>query len=89
MIVDILGYVVSMATHILKEIIYRMLPVKELPQTDADGVQAKTIARVRIKKNGPVVKLLPEHDPTVGYGFFIVVHGSIRIFSDARCLSRG
>jgi hypothetical protein len=76
MIADALGYVVSMVADLLKECIESVLPVKVLPQIDAGRAQAKSIAAIRVKENGPVVKLLPEYDHRVGYGFFIVLHGS-------------
>jgi hypothetical protein len=53
-----------------------VLPVKELPEIDPGRVQTKTSTRVRVEENGPVVKLLPEHDERIGYRFFTVFHGS-------------
>jgi hypothetical protein len=55
--------------------INRVPPVKELPQIDARGIQTKTMTGIGVEENGPVVKLLPEDDLRVGYGFFIVFHG--------------
>src|SRR5271157_426148 len=57
----------------------RMLPVKELPHVDAGGAQAKTTTGIDIEQNGPVVKLLPEHDQRVGYGLVTVFHGSTSV----------
>jgi hypothetical protein len=76
MIADALGCVVSMVADLLKECIESVLPVKMLPQVDAGRAQAKSIAAIRVKENGPVVKLLPEHYQGIDCGFFIVLHGS-------------
>jgi hypothetical protein len=65
---------------LLEESIERMPAVKELPKVDPGGVQAKTMTRIGVKQNGPVVKLLAEHDERVGYGFVIVFHGSASPF---------
>jgi hypothetical protein len=81
MITCVLGYVFSMPADLLRESIDRVLPVEELPYVDTGRAQAKPTARVGVKKNGPVVKLLPEHDVRVGYGFFTVFHGSIFSFT--------
>jgi hypothetical protein len=73
----VLGHVFGMVAELLKEVIYGVLPVKELPHEDARGVQAKTSETktcIGIEENGPVVKLLPKHDERVGYGFFSVFH---------------
>jgi hypothetical protein len=51
-------------------------PVEELPQKDPGGVQAEAAAGIRIEEDSPVVKLLPEHDKGVGYGFLTVYHGT-------------
>ena len=45
-----------------------MLAVTELPQVDAGRVQAKTMTRIGVKRNGSVVKLLPEDNPGVAHG---------------------
>ncbi len=58
-----------------------MLPVQELPHIDAGGVQAKTVTGIGVEENGPVVKLLPEHDVRVRYGF---VSGVQRRYSPYR-----
>ena len=49
-----------------------MLPVQKLPHADAGGAQAKTSTAIGVEENCPVVKLLPEHDARVGYGFITV-----------------
>jgi hypothetical protein len=54
-----------------------MFSVKELPQLDTYRVQSKSMTRVGVEENGPVVKFLPEHDVRVGYRFVSVVQGSI------------
>jgi hypothetical protein len=53
-----------------------MLSVKNLPQVNAGGIQAKTTSGIGVEENGPVVKLLPERDSRVGPGLFIGCHGS-------------
>jgi hypothetical protein len=71
----VLGYVFGTVAEFLNKFIYAVLPVKELPNVDAGGVQAKTTETnrgIRVKQNGPVVKLLPEHDEGVSYGFVIL-----------------
>ena len=70
------GYVLSGSTDLCKETIYGVPSVKELPEEDAGRVQAKTTARIRVKEHGPIVKLLPEQDKWVDYGFLTVFHGS-------------
>jgi hypothetical protein len=77
MIARALGYVVSMLTQLLKEPIYGMLTIKELPQINAGGAQAETMTGIGVEENGPVVKLLPENDVRVSYGFFTIFHGGI------------
>ena len=72
MIAGVVAHVIGMLTHFLKERVEIVLPVKELPQIDAGGVQTKPTTGIRIEEHGPVVKLLPEHDVWVGYGLFIV-----------------
>ena len=44
---------------------------------DTYRVQSKSMTRVGVEENGPVVKFLPEHDVRVGYRFVSVVQGSI------------
>jgi hypothetical protein len=76
----VLGYAVRMVAELLKEVIHGVLPVKELPQINAGGVEAKTgetMTGIGVEENGPVVKLLPEHDVRVGYGFVTVLDGGI------------
>lgn len=75
-----LGHGVSIMADLLEESIERMPAVKELPKADPGGVQAKTMTRIGVKQNGPVVKLLAEHNQRVGYGFVIVFHGSASPF---------
>jgi hypothetical protein len=58
------------AADLIKETIYGVLPVQELPQVYARRAQAKAMTGIGVEENGPVVKLLPEHDVRVGYGFF-------------------
>jgi hypothetical protein len=74
------GYTVSIPAQGREHIIDGVLPVEELPQVDAGGVQAKPMTGIGVEENGPVVKLLPEHDKRVGYGFLTVLHGSILPF---------
>jgi len=71
-----LRYVLSIDADVLKELIYGVLSVQELPHADAGGAQAKTSTAIGIEENCPVVKLLPEHDARVGYPFLIIFHGS-------------
>ena len=94
MLSRVLRHAFGMVAELLKEVIYGVLPVKELPHEDAGGVQAKTTETKRaigVEENGPVVKLLPEHDVRVGYGFFTVFHrtdtGSLR-FKQYSCQER-
>ena len=77
MIARALGYVGSTLTQLFKEPIYGVLSVKEFPDEDARGAQAKAMAGIGVEENGPVVKLLPEHDVRVGYGFVTVLDGGI------------
>ena len=65
------------------DLVDRMLSVKELPQVNTDRVQAKPTTGVGVEENGPIVKLLPEHDGRVGYGFLSVFHGSASPFPTA------
>jgi hypothetical protein len=62
MITYALRYVISVRTDLLKECIERVLPIKEFPHIDTGRAQAKTVSRIRVEENGPVIKLLPEHD---------------------------
>ena len=80
----LLRYIVNFPAQGLEHVIDRVLPVKMLPHIDAGRVQAKTMAGIRVEENGPVVKLLPEHDEGVGYGLFTVSHGNTVPLSD-RC----
>jgi hypothetical protein len=69
MLSRVLGHVFGVVAKLLKEVIYGVPPVKERPQMNAGGVQAKTaetIAGIGVEKNGPVVELLPEDDVWVG-----------------------
>jgi hypothetical protein len=70
------GYIRNIPAQGLEHLINRMPPVKELPHVDAAGVQTETTTGVRVEENGPIVKLLPEQDVWVGYGFFTVLHES-------------
>jgi hypothetical protein len=70
---DVLGYVESITAQGREHLIYRMLSVKELPDIDAGGAQVETATGVGVEENGPVVKLLTEHDVRVGYGSFIAM----------------
>ena len=49
-----------------------MLPVQELPHEDAGGTQTKATAGIGVEENGPVVKLLAEHDVGIDYGLLTV-----------------
>jgi hypothetical protein len=71
-----LGYAVIVPAGLCKETIYGALPVKELPQVSAGGVQAKATTGIGVEENRPVVKLLAEHDERVGYGSAVVFHRS-------------
>jgi hypothetical protein len=75
MLSRVLGHVVGMVTDILKEIIDAVPPVEELPDEDTGGAQTETATGIGVEENGPVVKLLPEHDQRVGYGFLIAFQG--------------
>lgn len=61
-----------------QKVINRVFPVKELPDINTRGVQAKPIACIRIKEHSPVVKLLAEHDVWVCYGLLAIsdFHGA-------------
>jgi len=48
-----------------------MLSVKKLSQINTDRVQAKAMAGIGVRENGPIVKLLPEHDKGITYGLVI------------------
>jgi hypothetical protein len=83
------------AADLSKEFIYGVLPVKELPHADAGWVQAKTtktITGIGVEENGPVIKLLSEHDERVGLGSFVVFHcsdsGSAEHLSNLRAKER-
>jgi hypothetical protein len=54
-------------------------PSRSFHTKTAGGVQAKTTETktgIGVEENGPVVKLLPEDDVRVGYGFVTVFHDS-------------
>jgi hypothetical protein len=68
------GYAEAVPAHNPEHLINRMLPVKEFPQVDAGRAQAETATGVRVKQNGPIVKLLPEYEVRIGYGFVAVFH---------------
>jgi hypothetical protein len=61
MVSDFFRYAFSVPADLLQEAIYGVSPVKKLPDEDTGRTQAKPVTRIRIKENGPVVKLLPEH----------------------------
>jgi hypothetical protein len=66
------------AAHLIKKLTYGVLPIKELPDAHAGRVQtkaSKTKRGIGVEKHGPIVKLLPEHDPGVGYGCLIAFQG--------------
>lgn len=69
MIAHFVRYAFSEMTNLFKERIYSVLPVKELPDIDAGGVQAKPTTGIGVKEDGPVVKLLPENNVRIGNGF--------------------
>jgi hypothetical protein len=73
-IMDVLRYVESITAQGREHVIDRMLSVKKLPHVDADRAQAKPTTAIRVEENGPIVKLLPELDVRVRYGFFAVFH---------------
>src|SRR5271157_5721780 len=50
-----------------------MFPVKELPHENTGGVQAESTTGITVKEDRPVVKLLPEHDVWIAYGFVTVL----------------
>jgi hypothetical protein len=63
-------YIFSMRAHFLKESIYSMPAVEELPDEQAGRVQAETVTRVRVIQNRPIVKLFTEYGQGVGKWFF-------------------
>ncbi len=71
-IIDVLTYVEGITAQRRKDLIYRMLSVKQLPDVDAGGTQAKPTTGIGVEENGPVVKILPEHDVRVDYRSFVV-----------------
>ena len=72
-----------MVPKLLKEGIHGVLPVEELPHVNAGGAQAKAMSGIRVEQNGPIVKLLAEHDERFGYGFVIVFYGAFLVFYGA------
>ncbi len=76
------------AAHLIKQFIYGVLPIEQLPCPDAGGVQAETMTGITVKQNRPVVKLFPQYDPGVGYGFIIFVQGSTLILFNSNCPGR-
>ena len=80
MISGVFGYVVSTVADLVKKSIHRVLPIKELPQVDAGGAQAKAITGIRVEQNGPVIELFPEHNEGVGSGFIAVFHADALTF---------
>ena len=80
MIAYVLGHPFSMSADPLDESIDRVPPVNEFPYIDADRAQAETVTGVRVKQNGPVIKLLSEHDPRIAYGFITVFDHSTHPF---------
>jgi hypothetical protein len=86
MLCTVLGYAVGMAAELFEKVICGVLSVKELPDENASGVQAKTTqtkGRIGIEENCPVVKLLPEDYISIPYRSFIIVHGSASRFPTA------
>ena len=79
--VRLLRYIRGVPAQSRERLIHRVLPVKQLSQVDAGGAMVKTTTGIGIEENSPVVKLLPEHDERVGYGFFIVFHGGALSFT--------
>jgi hypothetical protein len=62
MIAGFLGYPFRKGADLLEEGTRGVFPVKEFPQVDARRVETKTMTGIGVKKNSPVVKLLPECD---------------------------
>jgi hypothetical protein len=77
MLSRVLRYAVGTPADLFKQGIYSVLPVKELPDVYARGVQAETVTRIGVEENGPVVKLFPEHDVRIGYGFVSLVQDNV------------
>jgi hypothetical protein len=80
---SLLRYSRSIQAQGLEHVIDRVLPVKVLPQVNAGWAQTESLTRIGVEDDGPVVKLLTEHDQRVGYGFFTVFHGSTVPFLDS------
>jgi hypothetical protein len=76
-----LRYVFSMPAGLLRKSIDRVFPIKELPDVDAGRTQTKPMTTIGVEKNGPIVKLLTEHEVWVGYGFFTMVHDGTLSFN--------
>ena len=57
-----LGHLLEVPFQSCERLVRRVLPVEELPQVDARRAQPEPATGIGIEENGPVVKLLPEHD---------------------------
>ena len=80
MIFDVAGQTSSVVTDLIQDCIESTLAVQELPDKNTEGIEAHYDVLVRIEEQGPVVKLLPEPDRGVGYGFLIVWQGTTAPF---------
>jgi hypothetical protein len=70
MVSRIFGHAFSKVADLHEEVIYGAFSIEELPHINAGRAQAKTVARIGVKENSPVVKLFPEYDERVGYRSF-------------------
>ena len=57
-----------------------MLTVQEPPDKNTEEIKADCNVLLRMEKQTPVVKLLPEYDKRVGYELVTVVHGGTLSF---------
>jgi hypothetical protein len=68
------GYIWGIPAQGTQHLVDRVPSVKELPHVDAGRAETKTMTGIGVEEDGPVVKLLPEHDVRIGYGFVTVFH---------------
>ena len=69
MIRGFVGNFFQVSPQTLDQVIRRVLPIQQLPEVNPGGVDPVGLAAVRVEEDRPVVKLLPQHDEGVGYGF--------------------
>jgi hypothetical protein len=78
-IMYVTGWIESIPAQGRDHAISSMLSVKELPDVETGGAQAKTTTGFCVEENGPVVKLFPQNDKRVRYQFLIAMEHEMPI----------